>query len=109
MGIELIAAKSGNRVFVSDKSNNKVITLASVEEGNGVSLFNQSGKIGVQLSAGQLGNRVNVFDEQEKPAIELSTFASKTLYNALQAMEISRLLNGIKIYDEAGEIKWKAP
>lgn len=61
-GIELMAMKSGNRVFVNDRKHNRVITIASVEEGNGVTLFNPSGKMGIQLSTGELGNRVDVFE-----------------------------------------------
>ena len=76
-----------SKLTVVDKNGNEGVILVSLEEGSGVI----------------------VLDEHGKTAIELSAFASKPLYNAIQAIERSPLLNVIKIYDEAGEIKWKAP
>ncbi|RKU08580.1 hypothetical protein C6502_15325 [Candidatus Poribacteria bacterium] len=78
-----------SKLTVVDKNGNEGIIVVSMEEGNGVIIL----------------------DEDGKTAIELSAFASKPQFypNALVAIAKSPLLNGIKIYDEAGEIKWKAP
>ena len=91
----LIAQRNGvfdeiqcSKLTVVDKNGNEGVILVGLEEGNGVIIF----------------------DENGKTAIELSAFASKPqFYNALLAIERSPLLNGIKICDEAGEIKWQAP
>lgn len=95
----------------------QVITPGIEAQNNGVfdeiqcsklTVVNKNGNEGVILVSLEEGSGVIVLDERGKTAIELSAFASKPqFYNAL--IERPPLLNGIKIYDEAGKIKWKAP
>lgn len=94
-GIELLAMKSGNRVFLSDRMHRAITLAASFAEEARV-LLSFQGKRGVQLSSGGLGNKVGVFDKGVR-AIELSTFP------------LPVVRDGIKVYNEAGKTIWFAP